>query len=74
MEKQGAGAKPFGDQFGTFQNERGKDDFKRVWNPTSFSNMDQKWKSIGQVPSPFGTNLAPFKMKGAGMILKRFGT
>jgi hypothetical protein len=73
VEQQGSGSKHLWDQFGTFQNERDKHDFKRVWNPTPFFQHGPKWKSKGQVPSPFGTSLALFKMKGAKMISKGFG-
>ena len=38
-----------------------------------FCQHGPKWKSRGQVPSPFGTSLAPFKMKRTKMISKGFG-
>ena len=64
VEKQGSGSKQLRDQFGTFQNERVQNYFKRGWSPTPFFQHGPKWKSRSQVPSPFGTNLVPFKMKG----------
>jgi len=74
VEKQGSGSKRLRYQLDPFQNERGQNDFKRVWNLTQFFQHGPKWKSMVQVPNPFGTSLAPFKMKGAEMILKEFRT
>ena len=73
-EMQVSGSKPHWAGLGPLQNRRTRNVRKGAgaWPP--FSQHGPKWKSMGQVPNPFGSNLVPLKMKGTKMIPKGFGT
>jgi hypothetical protein len=72
--KQRPDSNPIWKQFGPFQNEKGENDLKRVWNLTPFFQHGLKWESRGQVPNLFGTSQAFSKTNTTKTISKGFGT